>query len=168
MYFCANISSPSHTEFSEPELIFSLLLRLSVQPHNKHQMISHLHYCNQVTEAAVSVSVDRMSNFYPDYKAPLRLAGSVQVPPVVCQPHMITERKANISGFTPFLLNRPLSRHPGIRFLRKKRTKLSSETEKKKALCQSHWRSFPIFSLMAANCISGTKKAVRSLRVHAD
>lgn len=80
--------------------------------------------CNQVTEAAVSVSLNHLSNFYTKCKCPIRLCVSVQiskatltaqyqpdsflfissVPPAVCQP-TTAGRKEKSSDFALFLLN---------------------------------------------------------------
>ncbi len=153
---CAMLHLPksfTHTHTTElsknkAELIFTLIFRLflcaetchSFPPvwitntrwyHTVPEVIS-AQYCNQVTEAAVSVSLGHMSHFYPDYKCPIRLCISFQaskaaltiqhrqdpfrfvLPPRSLLWSVTTagstfrwllREKKNFSDFTPFLLN---------------------------------------------------------------
>lgn len=113
-------------------------------------------YCNQVTEAAVSVPLD------PRYKCPIRLqvcpspttssrslslCAPSSVPPVVCQPttswqyiHMITERKEKLLPF--HVKPGQIPDAGGFSFLGK--------TKQRIKLCQSRCRKFPIFCLLSA------------------
>lgn len=175
----------THTVFwkTKPELIFFLSLPLCwdrpkscSRLDNKHQMISHGTVIRSLRLLLVSVS-----NFYPDYKRPIRLFVSVQVskatltytastnqtpspltppslPPVVCQPtaagSAFTRLQREKKIRSDFCLTGTDSWHAGIQFLRKNKTNLGSAD--RRTLRPTHRTSSPVSACTAANHI--TKK----------